>query len=116
MGFERRSNLLFRCSALKLLEDRGAQREGIRGNAGRKREILAETLFGLTPLRYGTPWAAMLVPNVCRRSWKRRSRTPARRSAALKRLSSRDRSIGLPVWGWANTRSSSVPYGVSWCS
>jgi hypothetical protein len=34
------------------------------------------------------------VPNVCRRSWKRTSRTPAARSAALKRFRTLERSRG----------------------
>ena len=61
-------------------------------------------------VRIGTPAAAIRVPNVCRRSWKRTSRTPAAFTAALNRLRTLERSSGLPVCGWANTRSSSAVY------
>jgi len=58
--------------------------------------------------RMGCPLAAMRVPNVCRRSWKRIGGTLAARHAALNRFVTFERSSGLPVSGWANTRSSSA--------
>ena len=59
----------------------------------------------------GTPAAAIRVPKVWRRSWTRTRRTPARRSAALKRLSSLERSSGRPVCGGRTTPGRRVRLG-----
>jgi len=50
-------------------------------------------------VRIGTPAAAIWVPKVWRRSWKRSGRTPATRSASLNRARTLEESSGPPVWG-----------------
>lgn len=59
-------------------------------------------------VRIGVPDAASRVAKVWRRSWKRMGRTPASTQAALKRLVTFAPSSGVPLVGWANTRSSSL--------
>jgi hypothetical protein len=56
----------------------------------------------------GAPAAAMRVPKVWRRSWKRTGRRPARFAAFLKRFCSFDGSRTVPSDGCAKTRSSSA--------
>ena len=60
-------------------------------------------------VRSGTPAAASVVANVCRRSWKRIARTSAATHASWKRRVTLVRSSGVPSSGCANTRSSSSP-------
>src|SRR6476620_1476302 len=55
--------------------------------------------------RFGTPAAAIVVPKVWRRSWKRWASRPAEASARLKRRPTPAVCSGSPVSGWPKTRA-----------